>query len=73
MEIAKSLGTEPERVVVRKLSFASKLLDCLMDTGYWVFRITLTLIILGLASFGLTILINDRLRDTVFDMIKIYF
>lgn len=73
MELAKSLGTEPEKVVVRKVSFASKLLNCLMDMGYWIFRIGFWLIVYGLASIGLTILINERLRTTVFDMIKKYF
>lgn len=73
MEIAQSLGTVPEKVVVKKISFASKLLDYLIDIGYWSFRILITLIVLGLVSFALTILINEQLRTTVFDMIKTYF
>lgn len=73
MEIAQSLGTEPEKVVVRKVSFASKLLDSLLDVGYQILRIGFWLIVFGLASIGLTILINERLRNTVWDMIKVYF
>ena len=73
IEIAQNLGADPEKVIVKKVSFAGKLLDRLLDIGYWIIRITITLTILGLLSFALTILINDQLRTTVFDMIRMYF
>lgn len=73
MEIAQSLGTVPEKVVVKKISFASRFLDYLIDAGYWIFRILSIFIVLGLVSFALTILINEQLRTTVFDIMKTYF
>lgn len=73
IELAESLGMVPDMVVIKKISFFGKLTEKLFDIASWVVRIVFTVVILGLLSFAVTILINERLRTAVFEIIKLYF
>lgn len=68
--IGSKLGVDEEKVVVKKISTCSKIVEILTEILFKTFKLFLYLIVSFLASVGLTVLINGELRDLFIEMLK---
>lgn len=67
---AEVLGIEEKRVVVKKLTLPAKVVEVIFDILYWGGKAILWLLIFGLISFALTVLLNESLRNQVFQAFR---
>lgn len=69
-DIGIQLGVDAEKVVVKKVSTFSKILEILEEIIFKILKVLFYGIICILASIGVTVLINSELRNVFFDLIR---
>lgn len=69
-DISTKLGVDEEKVVVKKVSTFSKIVEILTEILFKIFKLLLYIVVCILASIGLTVLINGELRNMFFDILK---
>lgn len=66
-KIAKSMEVEPEKIIVKKVSFMGKVLEILMDLIYRIGRVAFILTICILLTLGANAIINPQMREILFN------
>ncbi len=71
--IGTSLGVSEDKVVVKKISTLSKVLEILEEILIKVLKALFYVLLMGLASIGTTTLINGQLRDIFIELLQTTF
>lgn len=71
--ISTTLGVAEEKVVVKKISTFSKVLEILEEIFIKVLKALFYVLLMGLASIGATTLINGQLRDIFMELLQTTF
>lgn len=71
--ISNTLGVAEEKVVVKKISTFSKVLEILEEITIKVLKALFYILLMGLASIGATTLINGQLRDIFMELLQTTF
>ena len=66
-KISQKTGVAKEKITIKKVSFAGKVLEIITIGFYRMIAAIFFLVIFALISFGLTVLANPQLRTYVFD------
>lgn len=69
-DIGAQLGVDAEKVVVKKVSTFSRLLEIIEEVFFKFIKIIFYVIICILSSIGTTVLINGELRNMFLELIK---
>lgn len=69
-DIGAQLGVDAEKVVVKKVSTFSRLLEIIEEVFFKFVKIIFYVIICILSSIGTTVLINGELRNMFLELIK---
>lgn len=70
--ISQDIGIHKERIVVKKVSTAAKVMEMMQEIFFNVIRITAYVAITLLASLGMTVLLNAELRKVVLETLLGY-
>lgn len=69
-DIGVQLGVDADKVVIKKVSTFSKILELLEEVVFKILKIIFYAIICILSSIGVTVLINSELRNVFFELIR---
>ena len=64
-EIAKNMQAETDKIVVKKVSFAGKFFEVIMDLFYRVGKVLVWLLVCLIMSTGMVALLNPSIRDII--------
>lgn len=65
-KISDRIGEEKEKIVIKKVSTPAKILEIFMDVIFALLKTVFFLFVMFLSSIGLTVLLNEQLRNIVF-------
>lgn len=68
-EAGRKTGIDKEKIVVKKVSAAGRALEILYEVGTHVLKGVAYLLIMAMLSLAVTVLLNEELRNTVFETI----
>lgn len=64
-KVADKMQVETDKIVVKKVSFAGKIFEIIMDLFYRLGKVAVFLVVCGLMTLGAIAFINPQIRDIV--------
>lgn len=71
-EIATKFDTDVDKIVVKKVSFAAKFFEVMMDVFYRVGKVLVWLLVCIIMSTGMVALLNPSVRQIIFNYLPFF-